>query len=221
MSIRNICIIVFLVIFDSSVSNAQHFIGFTGGYCVGTFFNYTKEQDYNAIYHFKNGIAFSSFYETKMDSVCYVRVELQYKWQLANMKIDYKIGHSAFHDNMEYSLHLLSLNLTIPFRLVEKNKFKFNFLFGFNSSYNINTIAKDLTSLQIIHNSKDLSKFNFGMEIGSDFIIPINNKIDFLLQNRYNIFFTNIITQKNLKYTSLFTGYLNIGFRYKLKQRQT
>lgn len=240
MSVKSIyiAIIVAVAIFYSSVSNAQHFIGFTGGYNVGTFFNFAKKQDYNATYNFKNGISFSSFYETKIDSGCNIRIELQYKWQNADMEIENNAGHASFYKNIDYSFHLLNLNFICLFKLVEKENFKLNFLFGLNSSYNVNTVAKGngweyhyatqidsngnsipfLTTQNWEKNerdSKDLSKFNFGIEVGIDFIIPINNKMDFLFQNRHNIFLMSILPVKNFRYTSLFTVYLNVGFRYK------
>ena len=236
MSVKNIYIII-IVIFNYTISNAQHFVGITGGYSVGKFANFSKEQDYNAIYHFKSGVAFSSFYETKMDSGCNIRIELQYKWQNADMEINYNAGHSSFYHNSDYSFHLLSLSPICLFRLAEKKRFKLNFLFGFNFAYNMNTNAKgngwnfhfrtqtdtNGNSIPILttrnwekneRNSKDLSKFNFGIDIGLDFIIPINDKMDFLFQNRYHVFLTNIMAEKKIRYTSLFTGYLNIGFRY-------
>ena len=239
MSVKNICLII--AIFNFTISNAQHFVGFTGGYSVGKFANFSKEQGYNANYHFKSGIAFSSFYETKMDSGCNIRIELQYKWQHADMEIEYNAGRSSFSHNSDYSFHLLSLNPICLFRLVEKKKFKLDFLFGLNFAYNINTTAKgngggyhletqiDTNGNSIPtftirhwekneHNSKDLSKFNFGVDIGVEFIIPINNKMDFLFQNRYHAFLTSIIAEKKIRYTSLFTGYLNIGFRYNFYQ---
>ena len=242
MSVKNIYILVILMVFDFSVSNAQHFIGISGGYNLGTFTNFTKKQDYKAIYHFKSGLAFSSFYETKMDSVCNIRIELQYKYQNVDMEIENNAGNSSFYKNIDYSLHLLNLNLICSFRLVEKKSFKMNLLFGPTLAYNMNTTAKgngweyyhttqidtNGNPIQFLttqnwekneRNSKDISKFNFGIDVGFDFVIPINNRMDFLIQNRYTIFLTNIMKQKSFRYTSLFTGNLNIGFRYKFHSR--
>jgi hypothetical protein len=49
MSIRNIIIIAFITIFTHSVSNAQHYFGFTGGYSIGTFANFVKKQGYDVL----------------------------------------------------------------------------------------------------------------------------------------------------------------------------
>jgi len=225
-------------IFCFSVSNAQHYVGISGGYSFGTFTNFVKEEHYNAKYHFKSGVAFSFFYEAKLDTICNLIIETQYKWQNADMKIDYNIWHASFHRDMKYSFHLLNFNLIYSFRLVEKKAFKLYFLLGPTFTYNVNTSAKgngwDFVSqtsidsignpIQILttrhwvkneNNSKDLSKFNVGVDLGLNFIIPISNKADLFIQNRYNIFLTNFSKQNNLRYTSLFSGYVNVGFRYK------
>jgi len=241
MSVNNIHIFIaaFVSIVNLSIANAQQFIGISGGYSKGTFIDFAKKQDYDANYHLKNGVAFSSFYETKMDSTSNLRIELQYKFQSADMEIKSNAGHASFYKNIDYSFQLLNLNLIYSFRLIEKKSLKMYFLLGPTFSYNINTIAKgngwefyyqtqidtNGNPVQILttrnwekneSNSKDLSQFNFGFDIGLDFAIPINNKLDLLLQNRYNIFLTNIMTLDDLRHTSLLTGYLNLGLRYNL-----
>jgi len=220
-----------------SISHAQHFIGISGGYSLGTFTNFVKKQNYDAKYHFKKGVALSFFYETKLDSMCNLVLETQYKWQNADMRIDYNFGHSSFYKNVNYSFHLLTLNLICSFQLVEKKAFKLYFLLGPTFAFNVNTTAKgweyypqspqkDTNSFKTLpsreyikneRNSKDLSVFNAGIDLGLNFIIPINKKMDFLIQNRYNFFFTNITKQKNHRYTSLFSGCINIGFRYRFQ----
>lgn len=245
MSVKNIHIIIIVIfaIFNSTVSNAQAFIGISGGYSKGSFTNFTKKDDYDANYHFKNGVAFSSFYETKMDSSSNFRIELQYKLQNADMEIKNNAGHASFYKYIDYSFQLLNLNLIYSFMLIDKKSFKINLLFGPTFSYNIKTIAKGngwawynqtqidtngnpIQNLTMKNwekdetNSKDLSKFNMGLDMGIDFAIPMTSKLDLLLQNRYNIFLTNITTLKDLRHTSLLTRYFNLGLRYKLKERQ-
>jgi hypothetical protein len=243
MSVKNfyIFIIASIATLNLTIANAQHYIGFTGGYSIGTFTNFTKKQEYDANYHLKNGATISSFYETKIDSICSLKIELQYKWQNVDMEINNNVGHASFYKKIDYSLHLLNLNLICSFRLVEKKSFKLRFLLGTTFSYNLNTHAKgngweyysqtqidtNGNLVQILttrewkkneRNSKDLSVFNVGLDCGLDFIFPINDKMDFLIQNRYNILLINIAKQKNLRYTSLFSGYLNIGFRYNFRK---
>ena len=241
MSVKDIRIILssISVIVNLTVSNAQQFIGISGGYNKETFLDFANKQDYDAKYHLKSGVAFSSFYETKMDSTSNLRIELQYKFQNADMEINNNAGHASFYKNLNYSFQLLNLNLIYSFRIFEKKSFKMYFLLGPTFSYNINTIAKgngwefyyqtqidtNGNPVQILtrrnwkkneSNSKDLSRFNIGFDIGFDFMIPINNRMDFILQNKYNVFLTNITTLDNLRYTSLFTGHLNVGLRYNL-----
>ncbi len=243
MSVKSIHIIIIaaIAVFNFSASNAQKFIGISGGYCKGTFTDFAKKQEYDANYNIKNGIAFSSFYETKMDSLSNLRIELQYRFQNADMEIKSNAGHASFYKNLDYSFQLLNLNLIYSFRLIEKKAFKMYFLFGPTFSYNINTIAKgngwefyyqmqvdtNGNPVSILttrkwekdeSNSKDLSKFNIGVDIGLDFMIPINDRMDFILQNKYNLFLTNITTFDDLRHTSLLTGYLNLGLRYNLQK---
>src|SRR3989304_4671714 len=126
MLVKNIRIILFVVItiFDISDSIAQRFIGISGGYSKGGFTDFAKKQDYEANYHFKNGVVISSFYETKMDSVSNLRIELQYKQQSADMEIKNNAGHASFYKNLDYSFQLLNLNLIYSFRFIEKKSFK-------------------------------------------------------------------------------------------------
>lgn len=227
-----------MVIVNLSIANAQQFIGISGGYSKETFFDFANKQDYDSRYHLKNGATFSSFYETKMDSTPNLRIELQYKFLNADMEIKNDAGHSSFYQKLNYSFQQVNLNLIYLFRIHESNSLKIFLPMGPTMAYTVNTKAKgngwdfiyqtqidtNGNPVQIIttrnwekdeSNSKDLSKFNFGFDMGLDFMIPINNKLDFILQNKYTFFFTNI-KPKTLKYTSLLTGSLNLGLRYDL-----
>lgn len=240
MSVKNIRIILSVIsaIVNLSISNAQQFIGILGGCEKGTFWAFANKRDYDAKYHLKNGAAFSSFYETKMDSTINLKIELQYQFQSGDMEINNHASHiSSFYKNLNYSFHLLNLNLDYSLPLFENRSWKMYFLLGPTFSYNINTTAKGNgwnfyyqtqidTNGNPVHilmtqnweknesNSKDLSKFNFGFDIGFNFVMPINNKLDFLLQNKYNIFFTSITRAPGQ--TSLLTGRLDVGLRYNL-----
>lgn len=242
MSVKNIytILIILITIFNFSVSNAQQFIGISGGYGKGTFFDLAGNQDYHSKYHFHNGGGFSSFYETKMDSTrC--RIELQYRFQSADLEVYHNAGHASFYRNLNYSFQLLNLNLIYPIQLIEKKSWKMYFTLGPTLSYNTNTIAIgngwdymvknriDTTGNTIyyptIHKwekneskSKDLSRFNLGFDAGLEFIIPVYNKLGLIIQNRYNIFITSANAREKFKYTSLLTGYVNFGLRYSLKK---
>ncbi|MDL2309011.1 hypothetical protein LJC68_06315 [Bacteroidales bacterium OttesenSCG-928-B11] len=243
MPIKNIqfFIIVSIITLNISTSNAQHHIGFSGGYSAGSFTNFTKKEGYDAIYHLKSGVSLSSFYEKKIDSSGSLKIELQYKWQNADMEVENNAGHASFYKKSDYSFHLLAFNLIYSFRLVEKKSFKLYFLLGPTFIYNINTAAKGngweyyskeqidtsgntVYNLDIRHyeqnerHSKDLSGFNIGIDLGVEFILPINSNMDLLIQNRYDFFFISFIKQHDFRYTSLFTGHLNIGIRYNFRK---
>lgn len=193
---------------------------------------FSKKPDYDANYQLKSGVSITSFYETQMDSIINMRVELQYRFQNAGMEIYHNAGHASFYKN---------LNLVYLFRIVDRKSFKANILFGPTFSYTINTLARgngwDYQSVTQIdtsgnpvsfittqdwkkdeRNSRDLSRFNVGVDLGVEFIIPVRNQLDFLIQNRYNFLITNASKMKNIRHTSLFTGGLQVGIRYNLKK---
>lgn len=242
MAKKNICIAitVIVIIVNISISNAQQFIGIDGGIGKGTLLDFTNDSDYNAIYPLKNGITFSSFYENSTSSVNSLRIELDYTFQRADMKITNSNGYTtSFYKNLDYSFQLTSLNLIYNFRIIDKRMFKVFLLAGPTFSYTLKTKAigngwdfyyQSQTDtmgnpVQIITTrnwekkeniSKDISKFNLGLKVGMNFIVPLNERIDLTFQNKYNIFFSNFTTLKDLRYTSLLTGYLTFGLRYQL-----
>lgn len=243
MKIHNIAILIIsqLTYCYTLSYGQQHSIGLTGGYNAGTFFNFSKKPDYDANYQLKSGFSVASFYETQMDSIINIRVELQYRLQNAGMEIYRNAGHASFYKNLDYSLHLLNLNLIYLFRIVDRKPFKANILFGPTFSYTINTLARGngwdyrlVTQIDTSgnpvsfittqdwekdeRNSKDLSRFTVGVDLGLEFIIPVRNQLDFLIQNRYTILITGVSKMKGTRPTSLFTGGLQVGLRYNLKK---
>lgn len=239
---RYIVLVSFFAIFNLSISDAQRYIGISGGVSKGTFMDFTNDENYDAKYHLKNGAAFSSFYEEKIDSTNNFRIELQYKFQRADMEINYNAGHASFYENLNYSLQQLNFNFTLSLRLFEKKSWKMFFLFGPTAAYTTTAqsegngwgyvsqtqIDTNGNAVQILttrnwekkeSKSKDLSQFNVGFDLGLDIMIPINKKLDFIIQNKYNIFLTNA-TNMSLKNTSLLTGYINLGLRYNISNSQ-
>lgn len=229
-----------LTIYCAISSAQQHSVGFSGGYNTGKFFNFSKNDDYDTKYHLKSGFSVASFYEAKMDSISNFRVELQYRFQNADMAIDYNAGHASFYKNLNYSFHLLNLNLLYAFEIVNRKSFKINIVLGPTLSFvtnirargngwdyqqvtQVDTLGNPVSSITTQdwekneRNSKDLSMFNIGVDLGLDFIIPVRDQLDFLIQNKYNIIINNILKLDNIKPTSLFTGSLQLGIRYKLK----
>ena len=96
----HIIVIAFLTVYNLSISFAQKHIGILGGPSKGTFLNFSKDEDYDAKYRLKNGTSFSSFYETKIDSINNFRIELQYKFQRTDLEIKYNAGNASFYKNI-------------------------------------------------------------------------------------------------------------------------
>lgn len=222
----------------SSASYAQQFIGISGGFSKGKFFDFTTDKYYDAKYLLHNGANFSSFYETKFDSSKSLKIELQYKYQKADLEIHNNFGHGSYYKNLSYSFQLLDIGCIYSLRLIKK-PLELYFSFGPTLSYNIKTTSIgngwNFVSLSQIDtngnpvsmlttrnweinesHSNDLSLINLGFDAGFDFIVPINNVFDFIFQNRYNLFITNATKIYVLNYTSLITGNLKFGLRYNL-----
>jgi len=223
----------------SIFSYGQHYVGINGGLNKAAIFDFSNDENYESEYKLRDGYSFCLFYETKTDSLSNVKVEFQYGFQKADMKIQNNAGHFSYYKNISYEIQQLNLNLIYPFQLIEKKSFNFNILFGAKIAYTINATAKGEGWNYISKNqtdslgnsisfltidswtkdesdSKDISKFNFGINTGFDIIIPIRNVIDLFVNNRYEIFLTNITTMDKLKYTSLISGQINFGIRYKI-----
>lgn len=240
--VRFYFLLIFFGFYVSSKCQAQSYFGLIGGFTEAKLFNFTNDEEYNAKYHLRNGASFSTFYEMKVDSVTNLRIEFQYKFQKTDFEIKNNAGHASFYKNLDYSFQQANLNLVFTFRLLEKRFLKINFLLGPTVSCTINTKSKgdgwdfvyeihmdtsgNPIQIPTIHNwlkneskSKDISLFNFGFDCGFDFMIPINHKFDLIIQNKYNVSLTHLFTIDNLKYTSLFTGYINIGLRYTFNNK--
>lgn len=233
--------ITFIFFTCISINNhiyAQHFIGITGGYSCGRFLDYTNDPHYDAKYYFNSGIVVSSFYETKIDSSTNFKIDLQYHFQRADLEVKSK----SFYKNLDLAFHQLNLHLVPSFRLFDKKSLKINLSLGMVLSYNLHTHSKgngwehthvtqidtNGNSIQVPmtqywekdeRNSNDMSRFNVGGIVGLDFKIPINQKLHFLIQNNYRLFFTRTAVPSQLRYTSLFFGDISIGLRYQLGKK--
>ncbi len=205
----------------------QHYIGFTGGYNMGKFFNFSIDPGYSSKFQLKSGFSADSFYETKNMPALSLRVGLQYNYQEADIEISVNEGHSSSYTKLDYSFHLLKLNSNLVFQVFERNNLKLNVLFGPEFSYTINTKAKGEGWTYYSastgekqywkkdeRNSKDLYNFNFGVDLGLEFIVPVRNQLDFLIQNRFEILMTKVFGL----HIPLFTGSIQVGLRYNLNK---
>ena len=240
----NFRIIFISLLFQSMFFNmvcAQHYIGFNAGYSTATFLDYKNDTNYDATYRFKNGLALSSFYETKIDSNVNFRIELQYNYQQSDLEVRNNAGKASFYKNLDFSSHLLNLHLVPSFRVFNKKNVQMNFSLGLVFSYNINTHAKgngwdyiyktgidssgnefSFVSTQDWEkderNSNELSRVNLGAVFGLSFRIPIHEKMDFLIQNNYRLFLTRAISMPY--HTSMLIGDLSVGLRYRLGKKE-
>lgn len=235
---KNAIFIAFLTILSVS-AQGQSYWGISGGVSKGTFLDYSNDKEYHAKYNVRSGASFSSFYETKKDSITHARIELQYKIQRGHIEAEYDGGHASFYKNINYSFQQLNLDLIYLFKLFEKRSTRLSLSFGPSLGYTLRTKSegmgweyisqtkKDINgnSVSIIEvqhwkikesKSNDITKFNFGLETGMELSLPINTRFSFLIQNKYYLSLTNIT--RAIKYTSLFTGHLNIGVRYKFRE---
>lgn len=240
---RSIFLLIFVLETFSNLplSSAQSFIGLNGGYIMSRFNNFSKKEGYDARYQIKNGYHISSFLETKMDSIIFLRIEIQYKFQNASLDVKNNLGHESFYRKIDYSMDYLCINLNYSFPIKNRKAKGFFLLFGPSFSYNTltqsNGIGWDLNyqtqmgpngnPIQVLKKqdwqkkeskSNDLSKFTFGLDLGIEFRLKINDKVGFILQNKYNLALTNTTTFEDLRHTSLGSGYLNIGILYYIRQ---
>lgn len=241
MKIHTILIFISSLLFCCHTASygQSHSVGLFGSYNAATLFNFAKKDNYDVNYQLKSGFSIASFYETKLDEISNVRVELQYRLQNVGMEIYQHAGHGSYYKKLDYSLNLLNLNLIYLFRIVDSKRLKINISFGPTFSYNLSTRSKGngwdyrlisqsdtlgnpvsfMTTENWVkdeRNSKDFSKFNVGVDLGLVFVIPIRDQLDFLIQNRYNVLISNIFKMNYVHPTSMFTAGFQIGFRYNL-----
>lgn len=218
---------------------AQSCAGLTGGAGYGRLFDLRRDEfmEYESEYHFKSGFNFSGFYQPKNDRF---RFELQYVNQKVDLITALYGGHvtGTLHNKMDYTFQQLNLGVLRIFHPVQKEKFQMNILLGVIAGYTLNTKAKGTySSIEtksyvdtngVSHNytvsdmrtkdernSNDLSRFNAGLHFGLEFVFPVSQKIDLLIQNRYNLFFTNYLKVEHTMSAALLSGALNVGVKYR------
>jgi len=235
---RYLIISIVFFLFSRTIYS-QNYIGFKAGVSKVKFFDFEKSEDFDVVYPFKNAMLFGFFYENKIDSTKNFRVELQYQFLNADMEIKNNSGNSSYYKSLNYSFQQLGINILYSLNIFESKSFKVFLPFGVAAAYTVKTKSKGngwdfVYQTQIDTNgypvriirtqnwvkneedSKDLSQFNFGCNVGVDFIKPINRKIDIIVQNNYTFFLTHI-KPTSTKYMSLLSGNLNIAIRYTLR----
>ena len=232
MKKKTVIHIIFLNFIITSFSHAQNYIGVHAGYSAATLLDYSLNDDYSANYTIKSGVGLSVFYEgVYEENVSNYRVELQYQYQEAGMEVDNDIGGDSFYKDMDFSFHQLNLNLSYLFPLIKKSKIGMSLLVGATISVNMNTRSKGNGVDYVIvpigpsfqkywekdeRNSKDLTKLNCGVNLGLEFLFPMNDRLDFLVQNKYYLSAMSAVKMSRVVYTPILTGQLNLGLRYRL-----
>lgn len=237
--------IILSIIFSIIVgfSYAQWHIGIQGGLGKSSFFDLENDPDYNAEFSFQNCSGISLFHESKNDSTSNLKVEIEYTFINAKMIVSHDAGYSSFYSDIAYSMQQIRLNCIYTFSLMKLKKMNLSYSIGPTIAYSFNSVASGSgwhyiygTQTDSLGNifpvitlehwvvngikSDDISPFNLGLCFGLNLIIPVNKKVDFIVNNKYNVFFTNIINTEKTKYTSLFSGQLNMGVRFNFDLRR-
>ena len=201
-------------------------MGLSGGINFTKFFDYTNDEDYESDYPVSAGSSYSVFYETSNDSVHAFRIELQYGIHNADLTVSQFTGMQSLYKDLHYTLRQVNLRLLYSSPLGDWDSFKIDYLFGLNLAYTANIKAEGegwyhpnkvplprTNWIKNEKNSKDITKFNLGLDLELDFIFPVSHAMDVFISPRYTLYFLDAL-EMDLPYTSLMSGQINLGLRY-------
>ncbi len=236
---RSLFLFLFLISsFLSTNLKAQKYFSTSAGYSAGKFSN-SKYTYYGEI---NNEIKSGYFVSISFDSLVFhknLRFGLQFGTQNAKSEVIQATINGPIVDNYEVQFQYCQFDVNYIFRFIESKKIDFNFILGSTFSYNLrtqlngngsspkyNSLTDSLgqttyhwytTSTWERNNeiSTGFSGFNFGLNFGLSLCLPLNNKIDFVLENRYSTFFHQI-TNMELELGSFFRGDLSVGLRFRI-----
>jgi len=236
IAIRGKIITYLLFFLFPGFSFSQNAIGLNIGINQSFFYDTHKASYYK--FTNKTGYSFSAFYEKKLDERSNLKIESQYSYLNSSISIKRDEPLLQKEQNINYSFHQSSLGLLYKLRFFELKSKKLYFIIGLNGSYILKTNLTDIgwenaynkelvngvptyvysSNSCAIHdkNSKVLSQLNLGFDFGLEFEFPINNKLDFVIQNKFNICLTDKIASEELRNLSYFSNYLNLGVKYHL-----
>jgi len=219
--------------------SSQIFIGASCGTTGNKFVDFNKDDNYIAEYKLKNGKCFSAFFDVPHDTAMALRIGFQYDHNHACLDILNNAGNFSFYKNICYSFNRISIDFDYFSCLNKENRIQIKPFFGVNMSLVINTKSDgfgwnniyqtqlDSSGNQIVvittenwekneQHSKDMFPINFGINVGFEMMFPFTVKCDFIIQNKYNLFLTNLLKSDDLKFTSFLSGGINLGFRYEI-----
>lgn len=238
-SSRTISFLVFSLLFALQ-GTAQSAFGVTAGAGLGRLFDFRRDEpiEITSKYHIKGGINATAFYQMKNDPF---RFEIQYLRQNADLVTTQYAGHVAgtAQNNLSFTLQQLNAKVLRTFEPVRKEHFRMNLQAGAVLGYIFKTRSYGNYSRPetyhytdtngIVHNfpitathtkdesnSSDLNRLNAGLIFGMEFVFPLNEKFDFLLQNRYTVYASNFVHVQYAGWASLLTTELNVGLKYRI-----
>ncbi len=230
----------FLLILSSTESYAQSSFGVAGGAGVGRLFDLRRDEsmEYQSQYNFKGGLNFSAFYQMKSDPV---RFELQYLRQKADLNTVYYGGHflGSMENDLQFTFQQMNLKAMYVFQPVQKEHFQLNILAGVVVGYTFNTASKGSypvaekapypngnggfeyysytkTYSKDEKNSDDLTRLNGGLTGGLEFVFPVSERLDLMLQNRYTVYASNFVRAEYTMWASLLVGEVNVGVKFRI-----
>lgn len=223
-------LLIFCYLIMHHLSYAQVSIGAREGVSMTGFFDYSKEANYYSSYSNGIGNTFSLWVENYEDSTSRWRVGIQYALRHADVEVNYEKDPLPLYRDLNYTFQTLSLNLgyTSP---IYRKWMTFSLQYGVTASYVMDTKVQGegweyfwatpppktreyLEWTKSENNSKDINRVLFGVALGAEFAFPITDKFEALLLNNYELYLMNVLKVDGIKYTSMFSGSLNVGVRY-------
>ena len=130
MKINNTLIIIIFLIVSFNCAYAQSYFGVTGGLSKATFFDTSKDDNYDVKYKLGNGQVLCLFFEIAIDSISNVRAGLQYNFQETGIEVMNYAGNSSFYKNIDYQISLISFNLDYVISAFKNDRINLACFFG-------------------------------------------------------------------------------------------
>lgn len=211
----------------------------SAGYGRSGFFDFSKDENYEAKYKVGNAALVSAFYESTVDSTSNFRMEIGYASQNLSLEVDDSESKKAFYRNIQYRRQTINLDANYLFRLAGKGIFRLNLLLGLNASYNVTTSALG-SGWRLVYypavdpngnpylssyeedwgansrHSKDLAALALGVNIGVEFSFRLGDRMSLLVQNKYTASLTSVVILRDFTYTPVWAGYVSVGVRRRI-----
>lgn len=219
--------------------NAQKYITAAAGYSAGSLFDFNSDYvGHDTQFGFKNGY-FTSLNLEGLGPNKKLRLGLQF----GNQQIvsDESKGSHYSHRAWIYDakFQYFQLDFIYVFSLIAAEKVNLNLFLGPTISYNLRTemdylyehseIATSIDSLGQSHTwfyvvkddyprevSTKFTGINIGLNVGFSINFPLKEKLDFVFENKYSLFFYQKINFDDVQFPPFFRGDLSLGLRFKI-----